>query len=315
MLSTKELSTVLDELHKHLHIKDVCEFTLECNPDDIKPTKLKDWKGLHIDRLSIGIQSFNDKALKLLNRSHSAMGAQKAIEAAYEAGFEKLTADLIFGIPGRSTEQLEEELKILLSYQLGHFSAYSLTIEPKTLLAHQIANGKIDPVSDDIQLEQFELVGDLALDAGFQRYEISNYAIPGNEAVHNSNYWTGKAYLGIGPSAHSFKEHSRRWNVSSNHSYLKSIQENRAFWEDEFLTIEDRFNEYLMTRLRTHWGLDLKMMQREYPNHARIIERQLHGFLQEGLLERFGNSIKLSKKGLFLSDHITSELMILEDED
>lgn len=314
MLSTKELSTILDQLHRHLNIKNVQEFTLECNPDDISPQKLRDWKELHIDRLSIGIQSFNDDALKLLNRSHSASGAQKAIEAAFQAGFEKLTGDLIFGIPERSTQQLEEELRILLGYQMKHFSAYSLTIEPKTLLAHQIAKGTIKAVPDDVQLEQFELVGDVAIDAGFQRYEISNYALPGYEAVHNSNYWTGKAYLGIGPSSHSYKGNARRWNVSSNHSYLKSIQENKTFWEDEFLSEEDRFNEYLMTGLRTQWGIDIPMMQREYPNHVRIIERQLNDFLQEGLLEKFGDSIKLSKKGLFLSDHITSELMILENE-
>lgn len=315
MLTAAELDTILDRIHRELRIGSVKEFTLECNPDDIDAEKLRVWEMAGIDRLSVGVQSFQDETLTLLNRSHDSKRAREAIELALDSGINKMTFDLIFGIPGQSTQQLEENLRILLNYSMTHFSAYSLTIEQKTALAYQVATGAIEAVSDEVQLEQFELIGDIAANAGFNRYEISNYALPGAEAVHNSNYWHGKAYLGIGPSAHSYQNLSRRWNVSNNSKYIKSLLSGNPFWEEEQLSKEDRFNEYLMTRLRTQWGLDTDFMHREYPQYVRIIEAQVASYIRDGLLVKSGKSITLSKKGLFLSDHITTELMILRDED
>lgn len=315
MLTEPELNTILERIHQELTIGQIKEFTLECNPDDISETSLSTWKQLGVDRLSLGVQSFQDEALRLLNRRHDSKKARKAIELVQESDIDKMTFDLIFGIPNQSTQQLEENLRILLSYSMTHFSAYSLTIEPKTALAHQIEKGTVKAVSDEEQLEQFELIGNLAVASGFNRYEISNYALEGCEAVHNSNYWHGNAYLGIGPSAHSYQSKKRRWNVANNYNYLKQIKDESTFWEEETLSENDQFNEYLMTRLRTHWGADLDFLQRQYPKHVIAIEEQLNTFIEEGLLLKSNNTLTLSKEGLFLSDHITTELMILEDED
>jgi oxygen-independent coproporphyrinogen-3 oxidase len=257
LLSAQELELLFLGMDELLTRHPEAEVTLEANPDDLSAEKLALWKSVGVNRLSIGIQSFHEDDLRWMNRAHTADEALRAVDRARTAGFERLTLDLIYGLPHWTNNRWEANLRELFALEPDHFSAYILTVEPKTALGKRVAQGK-QPVADDNQIErEYALLCAMAADAGYRHYEVSNFAQPGKRAAHNSAYWEGETYVGIGPGAHSFDGQHRRWNIASNTAYLRHMSAGTPFWEGETLTPTDRHNERLLTGLRTARGIDL----------------------------------------------------------
>lgn len=315
LLSVKELQQIFETIYKHYPIplsfpkgtrSLIPEITLEANPDDLNLLKIKELKQTPVNRLSIGVQSFFDEDLKFMNRAHNVAEAFACIENAQAAGFENLTVDLIYGSPITSDKQWRGNLKTVFQFNIPHLSCYCLTVEPKTALAHFIQTGKAQPVDEEQAARQFEILMEKTSEAGYEHYEISNFAKPGCYSRHNSSYWQGKKYLGIGPSAHSFDGISRQWNVANNAKYIRSILDGKVPFEKEVLTPEQRYNEYVMTSLRTMWGCDLERI-RTMGFGSYFLENATP-FLKEGQLERSGQIFKLTKKGKFLADGIAAGL-------
>ena len=288
------------------------EFTLEANPDDLTPEYLQALRRTPVNRLSIGIQSFRDADLKFMNRAHHAGQALRAIHAARDAGFENLTADLIYGLPDMPLAAWHDNLDTLLELNIPHFSAYALTVEPKTALPHAVAQKKAAPTDSEYQAEAFLLLARRSAEAGYQQYEISNFALPGHYAVHNTAYWSGKKYLGIGPSAHSFDGYSRSWNVANNTLYAAALLQRGQFEETtEVLTLSERTNEYIMTSLRTMWGLDVDRAEALSAGGAKLqIERNAQRYLANGHMTQAGNILTLTNEGKLFADGIASDLFI-----
>ena len=282
-----ELGSLLGAVHRTWDTSAVAETTLEANPDDLTPAYLGELRALGIDRLSIGVQSFIDRDLRLMNRRHDAAAAIRAVGDAQRAGFDNLTIDLIYGIPGMSTAEWEANLGQALTLGVQHISAYHLTIEEGTFFGRLAREGRLQPVPDETSEKQYALLHDRLTGAGFEHYEISNFALPGRRAVHNSSYWNGTPYVGAGPSAHSFNGTERRWNVANNRAYLDRFAGD-TYFETERLTATDRYNEYLMTRLRTADGL------RATDLAARFGAPKLQEFL--------GSARPLLDRGLLLCD-------------
>ncbi len=285
------------------------EVTLEANPDDLSKENLMAWKSLGIDRLSLGIQSFNPKVLKFYNRAHSAEESKDAIRKSREMGFDKFSLDLIYGFPHKDHSIWENDLKEALSLDPGHISSYALTVEPKTALGTWEKKGQFQSASEDFVAEQFEFLQNATENAGYIQYEISNFGKPEQFALHNTNYWKGIPYLGIGPSAHSFDGKNRGANPSNNSLYIKSLSENKIPFKSEDLKDEDLLNEYILTGLRTIWGIDLKMIQEKF--HVNLKEEKksiLDQMNTEGWLLWKDNTLSLSKKGKLLADSISSAL-------
>jgi oxygen-independent coproporphyrinogen-3 oxidase len=257
LLEPDELARILDAIHQLFTVANDAEITLEANPDDLDVFKLNAWMRLGVNRLSIGIQSFHDADLVWMNRAHTASEAQNAVDRARDAGFTNLTVDLIYGLPRWVGGEWEANLERLLALQVPHFSAYILTVEDRTVLGRNVAKGKQRLADDAVIAGQYGLLCSSALTAGYAHYEVSNFAHPHAMAKHNAAYWTGHAYLGIGPGAHSFDGSVRRWNISSNRGYIQAIAGNRSFSESETLTPIDRHNEQLLTGLRTARGIAL----------------------------------------------------------
>ena len=286
------------------------EITIEANPDDISEEILRRWKSDGVTRVSLGIQSFRDDRLKWMGRAHDAAQARKSIELIAKAGFTSWTIDLIYGLPGMTIDEWEEQLTIALGHGMPHLSAYCLTIEKKTALDHQVRKGLVTPASDEAQAAQFDhLVARMAA-AGLVQYEISNFGKEGHFAVHNSNYWKGVHYIGIGPSAHSFDGGKRRWNVANNARYVDALTKGERFWEEEVLTHAQRVNERIMTGLRTIWGVDLRtlgddVLARERNNVDRYVE--------QGDLLIADEQLLLTPKGRRYADRIASDLFLVED--
>lgn len=257
ILDEKDLKKIFKALNRNFDLGHLQEVTLESNPDDHSPERLKLWQSVGINRLSIGIQSFADRDLRMMNRAHNSLQALSCVKEARDAGFDSLSIDLIYGIPGQSMNEWQENLDIALSLGTDHISAYCLTVEEKTALNHQVKKGLVsEKPEEDIEAEYHYMHALLELE-GYVHYEISNFAKVGKEARHNSSYWSGKPYLGLGPSAHSFDgEEIRSWNVSNNAAYIKAIKKGEAFYESEELTKKDRANEIIMTGLRTRQGID-----------------------------------------------------------
>ena len=271
ILDKGEFESIAKTLETSFDLSELEEFTLESNPDDHSLEKLKLWEENGVNRLSIGIQSFIDRDLELMNRAHSSREALACVQNARNAGFKKLTIDLIFGIPGQSMNEWQDNVEKALALNTEHLSAYALTIEPKTALAHQVAKGLVIEKNDEEVEAEYRFLHEAMDKAGFEHYEISNYAISGSRAVHNASYWSGEPYLGIGPAAHSFDgKKTRRWNVSNNALYIKAIRENQHFSSDEVLTKRERTNEQIMTGLRTIEGIPktlLSFSEIRLPNH------------------------------------------------
>ena len=287
------------------------EFTVECNPDDLSPERLAVLHAAGVNRLSIGVQSFRDQDLTLMNRSHNAGQASRSIEDARKAGFANITADLIYGIPGLSLKAWEENIRRMIDLGVDHISAYALTVEERTALYHQVEKGTVDLPNDQTFHEHYYLLIELLGSAEFEHYELSNFARPGFRSRHNSSYWEGEPYLGLGPSAHSYCHPKRAWNVSNNAKYLKLVEAGKLPEEaSEELSVQDQINEYLMTHLRKTEGIDLERLQGMGHDLRRISTQEIASYEKEGLLIDEGNRIRLTPSGLMLSNEIISEFFL-----
>lgn len=306
-LETEDIEKFIDLIHKNYSI-DLKEITLEANPDDLHEKKLSDLFSIGVNRLSIGIQTFNPEVLKWMNRSHSNEQAEQAVKNAQKAGFDNISVDLIYAVPGTTNSQWEKDIQKVIDLEIQHISAYNLTVEQKTALAYQVNSGQINPVSDDVAAQQFDLLIEKLISSGFKHYEISNFGLPNYYSQHNSGYWKQKKYIGIGPSAHSYNGNSRQWNIANNIQYYKSIENKEPYFEEEVLSKSDIINEYLLTGLRTEWGCDLSIIEKIDPNHVQQIKD--YSIANKHLISINESSFYLTKKGRFFADRIISDLFV-----
>lgn len=313
LLEEAQLKEILAAIDAHFEKADVIECTLEANPDDMHPSKIAAWKKIGINRLSIGIQSFQASALTWMNRAHTVEQSHAAIQMALDAGIDNLSIDLIYGTPSLSDQALMADLDWIAHYQIKHVSCYALTVEEKTALKKQIEKGQIENVDSEKQARHFEIVCARLKTMGLEHYEISNFAKPGFRSQHNSHYWSGETYLGLGPSAHSFNTISRQWNIANNALYIKSIAQGQLNFEIELLTEANRYNEYMMTSLRRIEGFDLDLIAAKFGNRyyehsiAMINEMELRN-----IFNQIGNQYSLKDEAKFLADGIASDFFILE---
>jgi oxygen-independent coproporphyrinogen III oxidase len=316
LLPVSDIASILNALYREFRISTDAEITLEANPDDISKEKLQAIKTIGINRLSIGIQSFFPADLHYLNRLHDPAQAFRAIEDTLETGFNNTSIDLIFGIPGQTISGLENNLDIFLSYKIPHLSAYALTIEPSTALAWKIKQNRVKPVLDEEQTAQFLFLMQWMEKQAYSQYEISNYALPGFESRHNSSYWQGEKYLGLGPSAHSFDSISRQWNVSNLTKYMEGITSGKLIFEKEVLTELQHQNEYVMTAIRTRNGINLEYFGQRFGKKAleqlnlnlqTLIDAANNDRPNDWFLNTEG-SIVLSRQGKLFADHIAAGL-------
>ena len=311
LLSNEEVGQLISAITKTFAVDSDAEVTMEANPDDLTSGKLKELKSAGINRLSIGIQSFDDADLKWMNRLHNAEQAIRSVKDAQGEGFDNITIDLIYGTPLLSDEQWKKNLQTAFDLGVQHLSCYALTVEPRTSLAHDIMNGKQKGVDDAKQARHFEMLMDFAEANGFEQYEISNFARNGKYSQHNSSYWTGEKYLGIGPSAHSYNEKERWWNVRNNGEYIRQINSGNIPAEKEILTPENKFNEYVMTSLRTTWGCNIEKIRKEFgAERAEIFFRQAMLKIGEGLMDQRRQNFILTRKGKFFADRIAAEMFV-----
>ena len=308
LLDETELHTIFESLHKYFNWNEDTEITLEANPDDITDISCKLWKKSGINRLSIGIQSFSAEELKFMNRAHDVYQAEQSIEIAQYNGLINLTCDLIYGVPGSTLNSLEYNIKQLTDRGIPHISAYALTVENKTLLAHQIKKGMVLSPDDQLAEQQYLFLMQSLGNAGFEHYEISNFAIPGKMAVHNTNYWKGESYLGVGPSAHSYHQNTRYWNVANNALYIKSIENGIIPSEKESLSKADRYNEYIMTGLRTSFGVDVEKIAALDEEFKHYFLNLIEGYTASGYVSEKNNIFRLSREGKLFADKIASDL-------
>ncbi len=313
LLSPLELERLFDQIFRLHTLAEGAEITLEANPDDLSPAKLKSLAQSPVNRLSIGIQSFHPADLQFMNRAHTAREAQSCLAAARQQGFDQLSIDLIYGTPGMTDRQWEANLRIARDFGIDHLSAYCLTVEPRTALHHFVKKGSAPPVDEQQASRQFGMLMDWAEAIGFEHYEISNFAPANSYAVHNTSYWQGAAYLGIGPSAHSFDGHSsRQWNVANNAKYIRALQQNELPYELEKLSADDRYNEYVMTGLRTMWGCDVKRLDELGNSYTTHFEEAAASYLAEALLVQKGDVYRLSRAGKLLADQIAADLFVTD---
>ena len=315
LLDYEELQNILHEVEKiwNISTQKLAEVTLECNPEDLSPEKVKDWKKLGINRLSIGIQSLSDNELRLMNRQHTAEQSKQCVQLALDAGIEHISIDLIYGTPWKSDEAWERELDWALNSGINHLSCYALTVEEKTLLASQIKRNQQPAPPEEKMVKHFEILQSKIEQFGWDDYEISNFCKPGHRAIHNGNYWKRKAYLGIGPSAHSYDgTNTRTWNIANNAEYMRRIENQSIWYESEVLSDRDIFNEKIMTGLRTKDGILHDIFSSLNPKNQRIIENKIKEFYHTGYIDLSGNRIYLTDSGRLISDFIISELMIIE---
>jgi oxygen-independent coproporphyrinogen III oxidase len=312
MLTTDEIQRLLDVIFKNYTVDANAEITLEANPDDLTYLKILELQRTPINRLSIGIQSFREEDLRWMNRAHTATQADYSVKCTQDRGFENITIDLIYSIPGLSLPEWQRNVKKAIDLNVQHISAYSLTIEPKTVLGHQYAKGELHPAPDSASEEQFHALVNTLQRNGFEQYEVSNFCKPGMHSRHNSAYWKGAHYLGVGPSAHSFNGHSRQWNVANNAHYIAGISSAAPKFEVEVLSEATRFNEYIMTRLRTAWGVDLAHVQQTFGIDLWNAEKtQLMEWIEQRLLVHENNTLILTQQGLLYADRIASDLFIV----
>jgi len=313
LCTENDISRTIDTIRNLFHVDEGAEITIEANPDDITPTKLDGWRSAGINRLSIGIQSFLDKDLQWMHRAHNARQAIDSILLAKDHGFHNISADLIYGTPTLNEKQWQQNVETITTLNIPHISCYALTVEPKTALAKMIQKQEKENTDGDKQALHFELLVNWLQQAGYEHYEISNFAKPGYRSKHNSSYWQGKHYLGLGPSAHSFNGYSRQWNVANNAIYLESINQNLVPFEKEDLTTTQQLNEYIMTSLRTIEGTSLHYIENRWGKAmADTIRTTAVIFIQKEMIILNNHSLQLTKQARFLADGIASEFFILE---
>lgn len=305
ILNNDELSYLLFQITQNYTIASYAEITLEANPDDCSFEQLSMWKKAGINRLSIGLQSFKSSDLNWMNRAHTVEEAFSCVQLAKKSGFNAISVDLIYGLPDLTMEEWKHHIDEVIAMDVQHISAYCLTVEEKTALNKLVNEKKIVPAGEDAQSEQFLELSHRLKKAGFLHYEISNFGKPDHEAVHNSNYWKGVSYIGVGPSAHSFNGNTRRWNISNNSQYLKQFESNDYF-EEETLTKNDQWNEIVMTGLRTTSGVAIEQLTALFPLDE-AFQQTLHTFEKENLVTFQDNQLKLTEKGRLQADFISSE--------
>nr|WP_315182927.1 radical SAM family heme chaperone HemW [uncultured Flavobacterium sp.] len=311
VLTSEEINFLITEVYKNYSVSENPEITLEANPDDLSSERIIELSKSRINRLSIGIQSFFEEDLQLMNRAHNSAEAKKCLEEATQY-FDNISLDLIYGIPAMSNEKWKQNIETALSFGIPHISSYALTVEPKTALNKLIQTGKIAAPKDEVAQEHFSILVEMLENNSFIHYELSNFGKENYFSKNNSAYWLGKKYIGIGPSAHSYDGVSRSWNVSNNSIYIKSIQENKLPNETEILSIADRYNEYVMTGLRTIWGVSLDRIGTEFGSeYLEYLNKQAQKFLDDDLVFVEKNILKPTPKGKFLTDGIASDLFIL----
>lgn len=315
VLTTEEIEFLIAEVYQHYSVVENPEITLEANPDDLTSERILELSKSPINRLSIGIQSFFEADLTMMNRAHNSVEAQKCLELATQY-FDNISIDLIYGIPGMSNAQWQQNIETALRFGVPHISSYALTVEPKTALNTLIQKGKIDAPKDEVAEAHFQILVETLEKNGFIHYELSNFGKENYFSKNNSAYWLGKKYIGIGPSAHSYDGISRSWNVANNGLYLKAIQQNQLPNEVEILSTADRYNEYIMTGLRTIWGVSLDRIERKFGQYyLDYLIKQSEKFIKDELLSIENNILKPTSKGKFLTDGIASDLFYLNLEE
>jgi len=311
VLSDFHLGKILDVVHKHYSFREDAEWTMECNPDDLSPAYLEQLRNKGFNRISIGIQSFFERDLELMRRSHTSIQAGQSVEDAAEAGFENITMDLIYGVPGQIPVEWEENIKKALALPVSHISAYHLTFEPGTVFDHWRKKGRLLAVHEEESVKQFQVLRRLLLERGFDHYEISNFALNGKMSAHNMLYWSGKPYLGLGPSAHSYDGTKRSWNVSSLKKYMEGVRTGSSFSEIEKLTAHEAYHDYLITSLRTRWGADPEYIEQQFGGDIyRHFEGITKSFLEKGTLWTPQGHVAIHPDHWLLTDHILRELFI-----
>jgi|TARA_B110000240_G_scaffold71004_2_gene80828 oxygen-independent coproporphyrinogen-3 oxidase len=312
IIDVKHIISIIEKIYSLYEVKKSAEITMEFNPDDIKKEKLNILRTAGINRLSIGIQSFENKDLIFMNRSHNAAEAINSIQLAKECGFDNISIDLIYGVPNQTESIWKKNLQQMFDLQIDHFSAYALTVEPNTKLNYLIKKKKIKPLSESKSENHFKILQEISSEMGYKQYEISNFCRKDKFALHNTSYWEDKIYLGIGPSAHSYNGESRRWNISNNLKYITFINSGEKYFDEEILSINQKYNEYTLTSLRTIWGVSLDYLENNFDkmitshfkkNSRKWIENE------NAILEN--NSLKLTNKGMLFADAISSDLFII----
>jgi len=311
VFSVGELDKILSFLRKNYAIDKDCEITIELNPDDISRNYVKGLKQLDINRLSLGIQSWRDEDLKMLNRRHDSKQVSEALKIFENEGFDNVSADLIYGLPGMNVKDLEDNLKKTFSYNVKHLSAYHLTIEEGTVFYRMKEKGKLEETDEEESVAEFNRLIEITEEEGFIHYEISNFGKEGYFSVHNTNYWKQIPYIGLGPSAHSFNRYSRQWNVSDLKNYIKAVNNNKPFYEKEEIDLKTKFNEYILTSLRTMWGIDLEYVENTFEKEGYDYIINLSGkFINYGLMEQKEKALMLTNQGKMISDNIISEFIM-----
>ncbi|MGI6311365.1 MAG: radical SAM family heme chaperone HemW [Bacteroidales bacterium] len=311
VLQADEIKSILDNIVENFKIDKNPEVTIEVNPDDISDEFLEGLKKTMVNRISVGIQSWRDQDLSLMNRRHTASVAAMALEKIFDAAYENVTIDLMYGLPGMKTADWASNLDISFSYGIKHLSAYHLTIEAGTMLNKMRQKGMLTEIDEDESTSQFQVLIEKAEAAGFIQYEISNFSLPGFLSIHNSNYWKQVSYLGLGPSAHSFNGYSRQWNIRDVNKYIKAIESDSPLFDKEELDRKTRFNEYIMTSLRTMWGINLDYVEDVFDKEGYDYIRNLSGkFIDYGLMRQEKQTLVLTNQGKMISDNIISELML-----
>jgi oxygen-independent coproporphyrinogen-3 oxidase len=313
LLNVEEIEMLLQTIHTHYIVDADAEITLEANPDDVTPEKLNAWKNIGINRLSIGIQSFFEEELTWMNRAHTTGQAHQCIEWSLAAGFNNITIDLIYGSPLLTDEMWLRNVQQAITYGIPHLSCYALTVEERTPLHQHIDRKKKANVDPDKQGHQFLLLMQWLKAAGYEHYEVSNFARPGFRSRHNSAYWKGEPYLGIGPSAHSFNGKERQWNIANNQQYIHSILQQVVPFEKELLSKTDQLNEFVMISLRTAEGINLNLLEHNWGSEEkdRVIKETTH-FINNGVMIREEEHLKLTESGMPLADGIASQLFRLD---
>jgi oxygen-independent coproporphyrinogen III oxidase len=313
VLNTGEISELLKKLRELFPVENDCEITIELNPDDVDTRYLSGLKEGGVNRISLGIQSWRDEDLRFLNRRHDSAKAEQALRDSLDSGFDNVTIDLIYGLPGLSSEAWEKNLEKSMSFDIKHISAYHLTIEEGTMLGKLKRQGHLTEIDEEESSNQFNILIEMAEAAGFIHYEISNFGREGFFSRHNTNYWKQVSYLGLGPSAHSFNKYSRQWNIRDLKKYVAAVNGGKPFFDKEELGIKTRFNEYIMTSLRTMWGVDLEYVENAFEKEGYDYVMNLSGkYVGYGLMKQDGKCLVLTTQGKMISDNIITEFMMVD---
>jgi oxygen-independent coproporphyrinogen III oxidase len=309
LLSSTELNVIMRSIYDNFQIEVNAEITLEANPDDVNIETVKLWKEVGINRISLGVQSFYDEDLAFMNRAHNSVQSKNAIELLQPA-FENITIDLIYGSITTTLDMWKSNIDTAISYAIPHISSYCLTVEPKTALANLVKKGQVN-LDEQKATEQYDILMNKLTDAGYDHYEISNFGKSGYYSKHNTSYWQNKLYHGFGPGAHSYNGQSRKWNIANNALYIQNMLNGQPFYEEEILSEADQYNEYIMTRLRTHWGIDFGYVLTYFGTHyVKYLQEMVHK-INPSLILLSEDKIQLSKEGKFFADGIASDLFIV----